>query len=99
MTLVPSHVPAGGTSAAPSSPDQVCPMGAGAGSARARWGWGDVLEIWPGSPYPLGANYDGGGTNFAIFSEIAERVELCLFDEKGRETRVELPEREALIWH
>jgi isoamylase len=57
------------------------------------------VEIWPGSPYPLGANYDGGGTNFAIFSEVAERVELCLFDENGRETRFDLPEREALIWH
>ena len=57
------------------------------------------MEIWPGSPYPLGANYDGGGTNFALFSEVAERVELCLFDENGRETRVDLPEREVLIWH
>ena len=57
------------------------------------------MEVWPGSPYPLGANYDGGGTNFALFSEVAERVELCLFDENDRETRVDLPEREALIWH
>jgi isoamylase len=60
---------------------------------------GDALEIWPGSPYPLGANYDGSGTNFALFSEAAEHVELCLFDEDGRETRIDLPEREALIWH
>jgi glycogen operon protein len=58
-----------------------------------------ALDIWPGSPYPLGASYDGGGTNFAIFSEVAERVELCLFDDEGKETRIELPEREALIWH
>jgi glycogen operon protein len=57
------------------------------------------VKIWPGSPYPLGATYDGGGTNFALFSEVAERVELCLFDDAGTETRVDLPEREALVWH
>ncbi|WP_219419970.1 glycogen debranching protein GlgX [Pseudonocardia nigra] len=57
------------------------------------------MDIWPGSPYPLGANYDGGGTNFALFSEVAERVELCLFDDDGVGTRVDLPEREALVWH
>ncbi|TWG09374.1 glycogen debranching protein GlgX [Actinoplanes teichomyceticus] len=57
------------------------------------------MRIWPGNPYPLGATYDGGGTNFAIFSEVAERVELCLFDDEGNETRVDLPEREALVWH
>jgi isoamylase len=57
------------------------------------------MKIWPGNPYPLGATYDGGGTNFAIFSEAATRVELCLFDEQGNETRVDLPEREALVWH
>ncbi|WP_433824861.1 glycogen debranching protein GlgX [Actinoplanes sp. CA-015351] len=57
------------------------------------------MKIWPGNPYPLGATYDGGGTNFAIFSEAATRVELCLFDDDGTETRVDLPEREALVWH
>ncbi|MGK5682155.1 glycogen debranching protein GlgX [Actinoplanes sp. URMC 104] len=57
------------------------------------------MKIWPGSPYPLGASYDGGGTNFALFSEVAERVELCLFDEDGTETRIDLPEREAMVWH
>jgi isoamylase len=57
------------------------------------------MKVWPGAPYPLGATYDGGGTNFAIFSEVAERVELCLFDPNGTETRVDLPEREALVWH
>jgi glycogen operon protein len=57
------------------------------------------MKIWPGSPYPLGASYDGGGTNFAIFSEHAERVQLCLFDDDGNETSVDLPEREALVWH
>jgi isoamylase len=57
------------------------------------------MKIWPGAPYPLGASYDGGGTNFALFSEVAERVELCLFDDDGTETRIDLPEREALVWH
>jgi glycogen operon protein len=57
------------------------------------------MKVWPGNPYPLGATYDGGGTNFALFSEVAERVELCLFDDDGKETRTDLPEREALVWH
>jgi Type II secretory pathway, pullulanase PulA and related glycosidases len=39
------------------------------------------MRIWPGTPYPLGATWDGWGTNFTLFSEVAERVELCLFDE------------------
>ena len=57
------------------------------------------LEIWPGTPYPLGASYDGQGTNFALFSEGAERVELCLFDADGAEQRVELTEVDAFVWH
>jgi glycogen operon protein len=57
------------------------------------------MQIWPGNPYPLGATYDGVGTNFAIFSEIADRIELCLFDDAGNETRVDLPEMTALCWH
>jgi isoamylase len=57
------------------------------------------VHIWPGSPFPLGAVFDGGGTNFSIFSEVAERVELCLFDDEGTETRGDLPERNGLIWH
>ncbi len=57
------------------------------------------LTVWPGRPYPLGATYDGTGTNFSLFSDVAERVELCLFDENGRETRVELPEQTAFIHH
>ncbi|KUK56921.1 MAG: Glycogen debranching enzyme GlgX, partial [Synergistales bacterium 53_16] len=57
------------------------------------------MEIWPGKPYPLGATYDGVGTNFSIFSEIAEKVELCLFDGQGVETRVELQEMTAYCWH
>jgi glycogen operon protein len=57
------------------------------------------MQIWPGQPYPLGATFDGVGTNFSLFSEVAERVELCLFDADGRESRVDLPEMTALCWH
>ena len=57
------------------------------------------MRVWPGSAYPLGATYDGTGTNFALFSEVADGVELCLFDEDGSETRVRLTEKDALIWH
>jgi len=57
------------------------------------------MEVWPGAPYPLGASFDGAGTNFALFSEIAEAVELCLFHDDGTETRVPLAERDALVWH
>ncbi|MCX8562811.1 glycogen debranching protein GlgX [Mycolicibacterium mucogenicum] len=56
-------------------------------------------EVWPGKAYPLGATYDGVGTNFAVFSEAAERVELCLFDDDDTETRVVLPEVDGFIWH
>jgi isoamylase len=56
-------------------------------------------EVWPGKAYPLGATYDGAGTNFAVFSEVAERVELCLFDAEGAESRVTLPEVDGFIWH
>jgi len=58
-----------------------------------------VSEIWPGKAYPLGATYDGSGTNFAVFSEAAEQVELCLFDVDGAETRVTLPEVDGFVWH
>ncbi|HVG06150.1 MAG TPA: glycogen debranching protein GlgX [Thermoanaerobaculia bacterium] len=57
------------------------------------------MKVHTGQPYPLGATFDGAGTNFSLFSEAAERVELCLFGEDGRETRVELPEVTALCWH
>jgi len=57
------------------------------------------MKVWPGKPYPLGATYDGVGTNFSLFSEVGERVELCLFDENGQETRVDLPEVTAFCWH
>ena len=57
------------------------------------------METWPGSAYPLGATFDGSGTNFAIFSEHAERVDLCLFDGSDRETSVEMTERTSFNWH
>jgi isoamylase len=58
-----------------------------------------MQEVWPGTPYPLGASWDGTGTNFALFSEVADRVELCLFDEDGTETRFDLPEADGFVWH
>ncbi|MEO6998758.1 MAG: glycogen debranching protein GlgX, partial [Terracoccus sp.] len=57
------------------------------------------MEIWPGNTYPLGATYDGTGVNFAVFSGVAERVELCLVDDDGVETRLDLPETDAFVWH
>ncbi len=57
------------------------------------------MEIWPGTPYPLGATYDGSGVNFALFSEVAEDVELCLIDDDGVETRVAMPEVDGFVWH
>jgi isoamylase len=56
-------------------------------------------KAWPGAPFPLGATWDGHGTNFALFSENAERVVLCLFDDGGTEEQIELPEQTAHIWH
>ena len=57
------------------------------------------MEVWPGQPYPLGATFDGTGTNFALFSEGAEKVELCLFDELGTETRVDVAAQDSYVWH
>ena len=57
------------------------------------------MKIWPGQPFPLGAHYDGSGTNFSLFSEVAEKVELCLFDDDGEETRHEATEVDAFCWH
>ena len=57
------------------------------------------MQIWPGTAYPLGATYDGSGTNFALFSEVAERVELCLFDAEGAEERFDLPDMDGFVWH
>ncbi|QZT56874.1 MULTISPECIES: glycogen debranching protein GlgX [Mycolicibacterium] len=70
-----------------------------AGSSRTAL----ALELWPGKAYPLGATYDGSGTNFALFSEVAEKVELCLFGDDAAggtvETRVTLPEVDGFVWH
>ena len=57
------------------------------------------MKVWPGQPYPLGATYDGAGTNFSLFSEVAQQVELCLFDDDGAETCVPLTEVSAQCWH
>ncbi|HEY9629670.1 MAG TPA: glycogen debranching protein GlgX [Coleofasciculaceae cyanobacterium] len=57
------------------------------------------LSLWPGKPYPLGAAWDGQGTNFALFSEHATGVDLCLFDQQGRETRLPLTEVSNFVWH
>jgi len=63
------------------------------------------MELWPGQPYPLGATFDGAGTSFALFSEVAEQVELCLFRDEGAgqgpgiETRVPLREVDGFVWH
>src|SRR3989337_2200979 len=60
------------------------------------------MKVWPGKPYPLGATWDGSGVNFALFSENATGVELCLFDgpEDGTERhRIQLRERTDQGWH
>ena len=57
------------------------------------------MNIWPGVPSPLGATWDKRGTNFALFSEVAEAVELCLFDAAGDETRIALTEVDGFVWH
>ncbi len=57
------------------------------------------MQIWPGRSYPLGATYDGSGVNFALFSEVAETVELCLIGDDGAETRVELREDDGFVHH
>ena len=60
------------------------------------------MNLWPGRPYPLGATYDGSGVNFAIFSENATGVELCLFDSPEAEVEsltIPLPEQTDMVWH
>jgi isoamylase len=56
-------------------------------------------HVRPGDSYPLGATWDGGGTNFSLFSEIAQKVELCLFDESGAEQRIAMPDVTGFCWH
>ena len=81
LTLAVSEASANALGDTETSPLRLCPHYA---QARA---------LWPGQPLPLGAHFDGAGTNFSVFSDVAERVELCLFDDVGAETRVRLPER------
>jgi isoamylase len=57
------------------------------------------LRLWPGRPYPLGATYDGTGVNFALFSNVAERVELVLVDDQGKSHTLELTEVDGFVWH
>ncbi len=58
-----------------------------------------LTTVWPGTPYPLGATYDGAGTNFSLFSEVAEKVELCLIAKDGTEERINLDEVDGYVWH
>jgi glycogen operon protein len=58
-----------------------------------------ALRVWRGKPYPLGATWDGSGVNFAIFSENAESVDLCLFEADGTEQRIRMVEQTDLVWH
>ena len=55
--------------------------------------------VWPGVPFPLGPRWDGAGTNFSLYSENAERVELCLFDDEDVEERIEVRQQTAHNWH
>jgi glycogen operon protein len=57
------------------------------------------VTSWPGTAYPLGATYDGTGTNFAVFSEIAGLIELCLFDRQGAEQRIPMEDVDAFVHH
>jgi isoamylase len=60
------------------------------------------MRVWPGRPYPLGATWDGNGVNFALFSENAHAVDLCLFDSADADqeaTRIRLTEQKDMVWH
>src|SRR5256885_6793 len=84
-----------GTPYAPRPPGRHAP-----GSRFWQHDGGDpLMETWPGYPFPLGPVWDGDGTNFSLFSENAERVELCLFDEADNEQRIDVIERTAFNWH
>jgi len=60
-----------------------------------------ITAVWLGRPYPQGATWDGQGVNFALYSENADKVELCLFDAQGRREvqRIVMPEQTDLVWH
>ncbi len=65
---------------------------------RARPDWKGA-PVWSGLPHPLGATYDGQGTNFALFSEVADRVDLVLVDDDGVHSTIPLPEVDGFVWH
>ncbi len=76
--------------------------------SRSRRPSAPARQVWAGQPYPLGATYDGTGTNFSLFSSVAEGVELCIFEDAGGDTggldvsgeqRVELREVDGYCWH
>src|ERR1700728_4138315 len=83
----------------PVSPSAATTSNAPSGAASPETGSPTLRTVWPGNAYPLGASYDGAGTNFSLFSEIAERVDLCLIDERGDETRIPLDEGRGYVWH
>ena len=58
-----------------------------------------TIEVWPGRSHPLGATWNGEGTNFALFSENATGVLLCLFNDAGEETQIRLPQVTNYVWH
>ena len=60
---------------------------------------GPPLSVRPGSPFPLGATADESGTNFAVASGVADGMVLCLFDEAGMETQIQLRDYDAGVWH
>src|SRR5262245_14427602 len=78
-----------------------CPARGAAGFVvgHPRYGAPVSRAVWPGAPFPLGPTWDGHGTNFSLFSENADRVELCLFDEDDLEERVEVRDQTAHNWH
>ncbi|HTF92162.1 MAG TPA: glycogen debranching enzyme GlgX, partial [Verrucomicrobiae bacterium] len=57
------------------------------------------MKVWTGKPYPLGATWDGAGVNFSLFSENATKVELCLFDATGKESRLTMRDQTHQVWH
>jgi isoamylase len=71
----------------------------GAAASRADVTKPTMPTVWPGNAYPLGATYDGAGTNFSLFSEIAQNVDLCLIDDRGNESRIPLDEVDGYVWH
>ncbi|MEA2337377.1 MAG: isoamylase, partial [Thermoanaerobaculia bacterium] len=84
--------------ARPPTPTRVTPFAVPSRMVREKRS-DSTVKVWPGTPYPLGATYDGAGTNFSVFSEPATRVELCFFDDDGKQTCVDLPEMTGFIWH